>query len=133
MKRVQIVMSALKDGFAGSNGTHTRSTRTQQDRIVDAEQRARLEQEIFCEYSESFGLHPSMGKVRRVQFKAPLNANSGSTYPMEVYKTGDIVSNHIKNGGWDDGKVDAIAIAITAYSAKHNVSLSELTFVADFC
>jgi FkbM family methyltransferase len=115
-------------GVQGKGGEQMERSPKQQDRL-DAEQRARLEQEIFCEYSETFGLHSSMGEVRRVQFKAPLNANSGSTYPMEVYKTGDIVSNEIKRGGWDDGKVDAIARAITAYSAKHNVSLSELTFV----
>jgi FkbM family methyltransferase len=90
------------------------------------EERARLEQEIFCNYMDSFGSANTGGSTRSVKLRGPTNDH---IFEMEVYARNDIVSTSILMGGWETQKTKNLAKSFLDYSKTHNVSLSELTFV----
>jgi FkbM family methyltransferase len=55
--------------------------------------------------------------------------NEGNSFAINVYQRKDIVSNSVKHGGWEMDKVNDFNRYFINYSNKHNIPLSDLTFV----
>eukprot|EP00554_Chaetoceros_debilis_P011242 CAMPEP_0194106108 /NCGR_PEP_ID=MMETSP0150-20130528/6197_1 /TAXON_ID=122233 /ORGANISM="Chaetoceros debilis, Strain MM31A-1" /LENGTH=354 /DNA_ID=CAMNT_0038794173 /DNA_START=182 /DNA_END=1246 /DNA_ORIENTATION=- len=56
--------------------------------------------------------------------------NYGNEFSMMVYRNNDIVSYSIvEKGGWEVSKVAEFNSYFTRYSEKHNITLSDLTFI----
>ena len=63
---------------------------------------------------------------RTIVVQKTINKNP---FAIEVYKSKDIVSNQIRGSGWEMNLVRAFKNFYLEYSAKHNIPLSELTFL----
>ncbi|GFH46398.1 hypothetical protein CTEN210_02872 [Chaetoceros tenuissimus] len=50
-------------------------------------------------------------------------------FAIQIYNSKDIVSNQIRGSGWETGFINSLKIIFLQYSAKHNIPLSELTFL----
>lgn len=95
--------------------------------------KARQEQAKFCQqmqkrlkakYSRGVPLVPSTAK------QVPSLFHGKRSYWMELYPKGDIVSDElIKSGIWDEGNLRRAVNYFEMYSRKHNIPLSNLTFV----
>jgi FkbM family methyltransferase len=63
-------------------------------------------------------------------YKVEIDHTQGVSFSIQVYRNHDFVSNHIRNGiGFENEKVEALQRHFTEYSEKHNIPLSELTFL----
>ena len=105
-----------------------------EDRFSLLERRAKEEQERFCEDFAAPGGNASL-EVGATPITTTLIScepiiNQSEPFAMEVYENRDIVSQALINQGrWDPDKTISMVRAIEGYANKHNLSLSNLTFV----
>ena len=55
--------------------------------------------------------------------------NKGNSFSIQVYKDMDIVSRYIIDGSWEGSRVEELNNYFINYSEKHNLPLSNLTFI----
>lgn len=71
---------------------------------------------------------PGAAKARKVAVQT--NWGPTTSFGLHVYETNDIVSNSIlRRGTWENDKLATFHKLFTDYSKKHNIPLSDLTFV----
>ena len=55
--------------------------------------------------------------------------NEGNSFSMYIYEEKDVVSNSVRTGYWEGGRVQELNDYFIKYSKKHNIPLSDLTFI----
>jgi FkbM family methyltransferase len=109
--------------------------------FVQKEKQARAEQEQFCRDLKAGRIEAPRSKqgsrepmktkqTRVVGVPGSERYDLRHDFVLEVYEENDIVSGYIGgNGGWETKIVNEIILIFVKYAKKHNLSLSDLTFV----
>jgi len=112
------------------------SVKSETDGFAQLEQQAKAKQDEFCKRLLEGKIEvPILGRrgetIHVVSKEKRFNArNERESFVTETYIGGhDIVSNAIRNGGWDMRKIERITQALKGYASQHNLTMSELTFV----
>jgi methyltransferase, FkbM family len=72
----------------------------------------------------------SLGTAKARKVVVQTNWGPTTSFGLHVYETNDIVSNSIiRRGTWENAKLATFHKLFTDYSKKHNIPLSDLTFV----
>jgi FkbM family methyltransferase len=103
--------------------------------FVQNEKQARAEQEQFCRDLKAGRIEvprSKQGSREPMKTKQTRVVSDDKTHDivLEVYEENDWVSHEIRgNGGWETKIVNEIILIFVEYAKKHNLSLSDLTFV----
>eukprot|EP00560_Eucampia_antarctica_P007374 CAMPEP_0197827868 /NCGR_PEP_ID=MMETSP1437-20131217/4557_1 /TAXON_ID=49252 ORGANISM="Eucampia antarctica, Strain CCMP1452" /NCGR_SAMPLE_ID=MMETSP1437 /ASSEMBLY_ACC=CAM_ASM_001096 /LENGTH=402 /DNA_ID=CAMNT_0043428877 /DNA_START=144 /DNA_END=1352 /DNA_ORIENTATION=+ len=133
-----IPVSAVKDGGRDSrNRADTKNVRTSLAKAKNEGNRydgGHFDSRIIENVGTSLAKAKNEGNENRADTKNVRTSlakakNEGNEFVIETYQMDDIVSNEIKRGGWEPQTVTALNQLFRDYSMKHEIPLSDLTFI----